>query len=75
MKAKAKRPFIFQATVLMLPFQSEYNPPNDPIEVVYEDAPVVAVNKPKGLLSVPGNGDHFSDFTPSRVLAAFPDAV
>ena len=52
MKAKAKRPFIIQETVFMPPFQSEYNPPNDPIEVVYEDAHVVAVNKPTGLLSV-----------------------
>ena len=59
----------------MPPFQSEYNPPNDPIEVVYEDAHVVAVNKPKGLLSVPGKGEHLSDCMLSRVMVAFPDAL
>jgi len=59
----------------MPPFQSEYNPPNDPIEVVYEDAHVVAVNKPTGLLSVPGKGAHLSDCMLSRVMVAFPDAL
>ena len=59
----------------MPPFQSEYNPPNDPIEVVYEDAHVVAVNKPTGLLSVPGKGDHLSDCMLSRVMLAFHDAL
>ena len=75
MKAKAKRRFIIQETVFMPPFQSEYNPPNDPIEVVYEDAHVVAVNKPTGLLSVPGKGEHLSDCMLSRVMVAFPDAL
>ena len=59
----------------MPPFQSEYNPPNDPIEVVYEDAHVVAVTKPTGLLSVPGKGEHLSDCMLSRVMVAFPDAL
>ena len=75
MKVKAKRPFISQETVFMPPFQSEYNPPNDPIEVVYEDAHVVAVTKPTGLLSVPGKGEHLSDCMLSRVMVAFPDAL
>ena len=75
MNAKAKRPFIIQETVFMPPFQSEYNPPDDPIEVVYEDAHVVAVNKPTGLLSVPGKGEHLSDCMLSRVMVAFPDAL
>jgi tRNA pseudouridine32 synthase/23S rRNA pseudouridine746 synthase len=59
----------------MPPFRSEYNPPNDPIEVVYEDAHVVAVNKPTGLLSVPGKGEHLSDCMLSRVIVAFPEAL
>ena len=59
----------------MPPFRSEYNPPNDPIEVVYEDAHVVAVSKPTGLLSVPGKGEHLSDCMLSRVMVAFPDAL
>ena len=33
----------------------EYKPPTDPwIEVVFEDADILVVNKPSGLLSVPG---------------------
>jgi tRNA pseudouridine32 synthase/23S rRNA pseudouridine746 synthase len=59
----------------MPPFQSEYTPPNDPIEVVYEDAHIVAVNKPTGLLSVPGKGEHLSDCMLSRVMVAFPGAL
>jgi tRNA pseudouridine32 synthase/23S rRNA pseudouridine746 synthase len=59
----------------MPPFRSKYNPPNDPIEVVYEDAHVVAVNKPTGLLSVPGKGEHLSDCMLSRVMVAFPEAL
>lgn len=59
----------------MPPFQSEYNPPDDPIEVLYEDSHVLAVNKPSGLLSVPGKGEHLADCMLSRVQIAFPDAL
>ncbi len=54
---------------------SDYNPPTDPLEVLYEDAQLVAVNKPAGLLSVPGKGAHLADCLLSRVQAAFPDAL
>jgi tRNA pseudouridine32 synthase/23S rRNA pseudouridine746 synthase len=33
------------------------------------------VNKPAGLLSVPGKGDHLSDCLMARLLAAFPEAL
>lgn len=54
---------------------SDYDPPTDPLEVLYEDAQLVAVNKPAGLLSVPGKGAHLADCLLSRVRAAFPDAL
>ncbi|QBF33763.1 pseudouridine synthase [Thalassococcus sp. S3] len=54
---------------------SDYDPPQDPLIVLYEDAHLVAVNKPEGLLSVPGRGDHLSDCLLTRVQAAFPDAL
>ncbi|MGE4325777.1 MAG: pseudouridine synthase [Pseudodonghicola sp.] len=47
----------------------------DPLDILYEDAQLVAVNKPAGLLSVPGRGEHLADCLLSRVQAAFPDAL
>ena len=52
-----------------------YTPPNDPLEVLHEDAEVLLVNKPEGLLSVPGKGPHLADCLMARVQAAFPDAL
>ena len=54
---------------------SDYNPPMDPLDILHEDAQIVAVNKPAGLLSVPGRGEHLADCLLSRVKAAFPDAL
>ena len=52
-----------------------YNPPMDPLDVLHEDGHIIVVNKPSGLLSVPGRGDHLADCLISRVQAAFPDAL
>lgn len=54
---------------------SDYDPPMDPLEILYEDAQLIAVNKPAGLLSVPGRGEHLADCLLTRVQAAFPDAL
>ncbi|GFE66289.1 RluA family pseudouridine synthase [Litoreibacter roseus] len=54
---------------------SEYRPPDVPLEVLHEDAELLVVNKPHGLLSVPGKGDHLSDCLITRVQAAFPQAL
>lgn len=54
---------------------SEYNPPDTPLDVVHEDAQLLVVNKPAGLLSVPGKGPHLADCLISRIQAAFPDAL
>ena len=52
-----------------------YNPPMDPLDVLHEDGHIIVVNKPSGLLSVPGRGEHLADCLISRVRAAFPDAL
>ena len=54
---------------------ADYNPPNDPLEILHDDHEVVIVNKPSGLLSVPGKGEHLSDCLLTRVQAVFPTAL
>lgn len=50
-------------------------PPDDGIEVVYLDAALLLVNKPAGLLSVPGRGDDKQDCLIRRVQAHLPEAL
>lgn len=52
-----------------------YRPPSDPLAVLHEDSDVVVVDKPSGLLSVPGRGAHLADCLLTRVQAAFPTAL
>lgn len=55
--------------------QSAYVPPNDPLVILHEDAHVLLLDKPAGLLSVPGKGPDLADCLLTRVQAAFPDAL
>ncbi|WP_371227756.1 RluA family pseudouridine synthase [Roseovarius sp. 2305UL8-3] len=54
---------------------SNYAPPDTPLEVLHEDHQIVVVNKPEGLLSVPGRGAHLADCLLTRVQEAFPMAL
>ncbi|MFG6559416.1 RluA family pseudouridine synthase [Sulfitobacter sp. 1A15299] len=54
---------------------SEYNPPQEPLVILHEDAEVLLVDKPSGLLSVPGKGEHLADCLIARVQAVFPQAL
>ena len=54
---------------------SEYHPPQDPLVILHEDAEVLLVDKPSGLLSVPGKGEHLADCLIARVQAVFPEAL
>lgn len=54
---------------------SDYNPPHDPLEILHDDHEVILVNKPAGLLSVPGKGEHLADCLIARVQAVFPQAL
>ena len=52
-----------------------YSPPMDPLEVLHLDHEVILVDKPAGLLSVPGKGPDLTDCLLARVQTAFPDAL
>ena len=52
-----------------------YSPPNAPLELIHEDHELLVVNKPAGLLSVPGKGEHLKDCLITRLQAAFPEAL
>ena len=53
----------------------EYNPPIDPLDILHEDAHILVVNKPAGLLSVPGKGIELADCLLSRLKVAFPNTL
>jgi len=54
---------------------SDYNPPQDPLAILHDDHQVLLVDKPSGLLSVPGKGPALADCLLSRVQSAFPMAL
>lgn len=54
---------------------TDYAPPDTPLDILHMDHMMLAVNKPAGLLSVPGKGDHLADCLEARIKAAFPDAL
>ncbi len=59
----------------MSPVSSAYNPPSDPLDILHADHELICVNKPSGLLSVPGKGEHLADCLIARVQEAFPTAL
>ncbi|MFG5384924.1 RluA family pseudouridine synthase [Yoonia sp. R2-816] len=52
-----------------------YSPPQDPLTILHDDHQVIVVDKPSGLLSVPGKGPDLADCLLTRVQAAFPTAL
>ncbi|WP_298905599.1 pseudouridine synthase [uncultured Aliiroseovarius sp.] len=54
---------------------SEYTPPQDPLVILHHDHELLFVDKPSGLLSVPGKGEHLADCLIARVQAVFPEAL
>ncbi len=52
----------------------DYNPPaDDGLAVIYHDAALLVLDKPSGLLSVPGRGEHKQDSLLTRARRHFPD--
>jgi tRNA pseudouridine32 synthase/23S rRNA pseudouridine746 synthase len=47
----------------------------DPIDLVYQDAHLLVLNKPAGLLSVPGRGEDKQDCLSARAMRLWPDAL
>jgi tRNA pseudouridine32 synthase/23S rRNA pseudouridine746 synthase len=54
---------------------STYAPPLAGLAVLYADTHLIAVDKPSGLLSVPGRGEDKADCALSRAQAIYPDAL
>lgn len=52
-----------------------YDPPNDPLDILHRDDHVLIVNKPAGILSVPGKPLEHRDCLQSRLEAAFPETL
>lgn len=53
-----------------------YNPPLEPyISVIHRDADILVLDKPSGLLSVPGRHPALSDSLATRVQKEFPQAL
>jgi len=55
--------------------ETDYCPPDVPLQVLHDDAEMLVVDKPAGLLSVPGKGPELADCLMARVLAAWPQAL
>ncbi len=63
-----KQPNIFTESDLV------YNPPDGPLEILYQDDDLIVLNKPSGLLHVPGKDPRLSDCLDARVRKFFPTA-
>ncbi len=55
--------------------ETAYAPPQKPLVILHEDRETLVVNKPSGLLSVPGKTEDLADCLLKRVQVAFPDAL
>ncbi|WP_306521475.1 pseudouridine synthase [Rheinheimera sp.] len=53
----------------------QYQPPQTPLELLYRDKDLLVLNKPSGLLTNPGKGEHLHDSLLTRVQAEFPTAL
>ncbi|TEW46476.1 RluA family pseudouridine synthase [Psychromonas algicola] len=52
-----------------------YNPPMTPyLDIIYRDQDIVVLNKPSGLLSVPGRDAWHKDSLTTRILRVWPEA-
>ena len=52
-----------------------YRPPRSPLEILFEDNSVLAVDKPEGLLTVPGKRPDLADCLFARVQSQYEDAL
>ncbi len=52
-----------------------YNPPLSPLDVLHHDKDIIVLNKPSGLLSVPGRKEKMKDSLSLRAQAEFPTAT
>lgn len=53
----------------------DYNPPDVPLSILYEDRAILVVDKPSGLLSVPGKLEGRADCLETRLRRAYPGTL
>ena len=53
----------------------DYRPPDAPLEILHADDSILIVNKPDGLLTVPGKAPDLADCLLARVQAEFKEAL
>ncbi|MEO1066466.1 MAG: RluA family pseudouridine synthase [Pseudomonadota bacterium] len=51
-----------------------YSPPDGPISIIHRDADILVLDKPSGLLTVPGKHEDHADCLERRARAEFPEA-
>lgn len=54
---------------------SAYRPPLEPVRYVHVDDDLIVIDKPPGLLSVPGRGEEKADCAVARTNADYPGAL
>lgn len=52
-----------------------YHPPTEPLDLIYQDSDLLLVNKPSGLLSVPGKSIMHRDCLETRLRALYPETL
>ncbi len=55
--------------------QTPYDPPTEPIRVLHDDHEIIVVEKPAGLLSVPGRGPDLQDCLITRLAEMWPQVL
>ncbi len=56
------------------PADFTYNPPNDPLDIIYEDEYFIVLSKPAELLSVSGRKPEHKDSLETRIIEKYPTA-
>lgn len=54
---------------------TDYAPPDTPLDLLHADHEILVVNKPAGLLSVPGKGAGLADCLIARLEVAYPQVL
>jgi tRNA pseudouridine32 synthase/23S rRNA pseudouridine746 synthase len=55
--------------------EAAYRPPFEPLRVIHADHAIAVVDKPAGLLTVPGRGPDMEDCLIARVQGLYPEAL
>nr|WP_284154784.1 RluA family pseudouridine synthase [Algicella marina] len=58
-----------------MPTGVPYRPPEEPLLILHSDASILIVDKPSGLLSVPGKADGLGDCLETRLRAIHPETL